>query len=129
VLHVFDPARWPESAKLPALGLLIVLTGLVWIAGTPTSIGPALTVWLAVAPGVAGAMLWRFDRVPLIDILTWTVPMTIWIAGALLLIRAPVRWFVAFTPAGLWLAAFAFWTPVVGWWYRSVLRRRPHRQD
>ncbi len=88
---------------------------MIWFIGTPSTIGPILTVWLVLAPAVVGALLWRFEHISWLVILSWTASLTAWIAGSLILVHAPVRWVVAYTPAGLWLATIIFWTPPARW--------------
>ena len=113
-VQMLDPARWPTRLQFSILVVLVLVTGIIWFIGTPTTIGPILTAWLVLAPAVVGAFLWRFEHIPWPVILSWTAPLTAWIAGSLVLVHAPVRWVVAYTPAGLWLATFIFWTPRPG---------------
>jgi len=115
-----DLARWRGDrvliVPLAIFGLLAVgsLTGALHGA-----VGGAL---LAIGVGAAGAVIWRSDAIPWVDIASWTVPL-----ATLLLIAWVFLTDVPYLIAGLslagWLASSIFWLPPVRWWYRWVLRK------
>ena len=119
---MFDPARWPDRLQNAALAIWLIVTTLTWVIG-PSTLGSIGALWLIIAPGTLGALIWRFDRLPWWDIATWTVAMTAWILVVLVILDAPGRWVIAYTPALLWTAAFVFWLPPVRLWYRFVIRK------
>ena len=107
--------------RVPVLLAVAVLTPVLtlWL-GTRSILGAGIAVFGLV---LVGALIWRFDHLPWIDIASWTLPMAVWLVAALWIIDSPVRWLVAETSAAVWLLAFIFWTGVTRWWYRRVLRK------
>ena len=118
----FDPATWRESIRVAILGGLMVCLVLVF-AAAPRS--PIATVATAVIPAVIGGLIWRFDRLPWADILSWTVPLGLWTAVALAVLPrlGPPGWIAGGLSVAAWFSAFIFWTSVTKWWYRVVLRK------
>ena len=115
-----DPARWRGDRVLivsaAIAGLLTVgsLTGA--LHGT---VGGAL---LATGVGAVGAVIWRSDAIPWVDIASWTVPLAVLLLIAWVFL-ADVPYLIAGLALAGWLASFIFWLPPVRWWYRWVLRK------
>jgi hypothetical protein len=118
-----DPARWPALLQWVVLGALVGLAALSVILGAGRVLGPIGSAALLVLPGLIGGLIWRYSAVPWRDIASWTVPLTIWVLVAPMVVAATVRWLFVATPATIWLAVFVFWLPPVRWWYRVVLRK------
>jgi hypothetical protein len=118
----FDPATWRQSIRVPILGALIVLMAVTIALGQRSGIA---TVVAAVIPAVVGGSIWRFDRLPWIDIVSWTVPLMVWSAAVVSILPSlgPAGWIFGGISVAGWEYAFIFWTPVTRWWYRSVLRK------
>ncbi len=115
-----DPETWPDPVQVRALW--ISMAGLViagWLlAGTPLHILP-----LAAFPIVFGGLIWRFDGLPWIDIASWTLPATLSVAVANLMIPLPATVVATGAVMAAWIYGFIFWTRVTHWWYERVLRK------
>jgi len=115
-----DPARWRGDTALVVpvtiVGLLAVgsITGAVHGA-----VGDAL---LAAAVGAFGAVIWRSDAIPWVDIASWTVPLAVLFLIAWVFLADVPNLIAGLLLAG-WLASFIFWLSPVRWWYRWVLRK------
>jgi|GEM_PF-5664556 hypothetical protein len=118
----FDPALWRESFRGPILGALVAVMA-VTIALSPRSV--VAVVVAAVIPAVVGGSIWRFDHLSWTDILSWTAPLAVWSAAVISILPSlgSVGWILGGISVAGWVYAFVFWTPVTGWWYRSVLRK------
>lgn len=117
-----DPASWPEPIRMPILGGLIVLMIATVVLDASSDL--ALIVG-PIVPPLVGGLIWRFDRLPWIDVLSWTVPLALWIAVAWMIL--PGLGLLGSIAGGVsvaaWISAFIFWTRVARWWYRAVLRK------
>jgi hypothetical protein len=116
-----DPVHWPPRVQVVAL-LLVVITWLLASAAGP-AVGPVAYWWYAVAHGVFGALSWRYRELPWRDIASWTIPLLVWMAALVVVPPEPLLALVGLLIAGGWLGLFACWSPVVPWWYATVLRR------
>ena len=117
-----DPEKWRESIRIPILGFLVVLMIFaVWLG--PRSALAVIAV--SVIPAVVGGLIWRFDGLPWVDILSWTVPLAAWVAVAASILPGwgAVGWILGGLSVWAWLYAFMEWTRVTQWWYRWLLRK------
>ena len=120
-----DPAGWPDRVQSGVLvGLFVVVIASPWLLAD-TGAGRVI---VTVGPGLAGALIWRYDDVPWPDIASWTLALTAWLAAAYLLLPPVIGGVVAGISAVVWLWTFIFWMAPTRWWYRFVLRKSgPHR--
>ncbi len=119
-----DPQQWPERVMLTVpFGLFASVGGFIVLwPHSPITLGLA-----TIAPGVFGALIWRFDGIPWRHILSWTTPLTGLVLVAYLILPGFVPRIAAGIVAIAWLATFIFWQPPARWWYRLVLRTEPPR--
>jgi hypothetical protein len=115
-----DPARWSDRELAAALATIMGTLLVVTLTGNLHGMLGGLAIGVAIA--TFGAVIWRSDAIPWVDIASWTVPL-----AALFLIAwvflADVPYLIAGLLLAAWLASFIFWLPPVRWWYRWVLRR------
>ena len=120
-LVAIDPIRWSERVQGFALVATVALYVVSCIAGPGA--GPIAAVGAACGMAVVGGLSWRFNAIPWREIATWTVPIMAWNL-AIFEIRPPLALgILALLLGALWVGLFACWSPIVPWWYRSVLRR------
>src|SRR6476660_7074721 len=116
-----DPARW--SDRYQAIAMVSVI-GLYLAAVVAGSLGvgpePLITAWLAVAFGTFGVLYWRGLGIAWGDVLSWTVPLMLWMAAVLAVLPPFPWWFIGWMAGVVWFALFAAGTPFVPWWYRAV---------
>jgi hypothetical protein len=115
----FDPARWSERSQQV---ILVAVVGVAAVAGLVLTDSPITRLSVTLAPGIIGALVWRFDAIGLLDIASWTLPLTALIAGAWAL-PPPILPTILAGCAGLWMVSFMFWFTPTRWWYRHVLRK------
>lgn len=114
-LPYLDPTRWPEWVKwtMP----FVILVGM-WVVPSPFGV--------IVGPSLIGALIWRYGRRTLNEILSWPLPLVALTAIGWWLLPASLGWarsvLLGVPVCGL-LYAFMFWTRPTRWWYRWVLRR------
>jgi hypothetical protein len=116
-----DPAQWSERLQTVVLLVVFATYGLSAMVG-PRG-GPVVMGWFAAALGVLGGLTWRYSAVPWREIASWTLPLTAWMVGLVYYMPARIPAIAAFLLACVWFALFVSWSPLVGWWYRSVLRK------
>jgi hypothetical protein len=119
-----DPARWSDRSQAIAMISVIGLYLAAVVAGS-LEVGPEplITAWLAVAFGIFGALYWRGLGIAWGDVLSWTVPLMLWMA-AVLAVRPPFPWwFMGWMAGVMWFCLFALGTPFLTWWYQAVLRK------
>ncbi len=109
------------------VGTLTIGATLVAAALTPSA-SPwfvlVFTVHLLAFPFVGG-LYWRTDGHGWVPVLSWTIPLSLWLLVARLVVQPQVVGFLAFLCGVAFAAAMAGWNRLADAWYQFILRQGP----